>query len=169
MENKKTKNDQKKFLDPEEIIEFEYFDRINKKKVVIKDKRKIKTALDEMDKNDRKRQSLIREFESNGFNENAIGYSEENFDQFEQDLESAFQEVVDKITKKENDSQKIKTFLKENISLLSEKQLNVLFLYYFLDFSVSEIGRILNTSKQRISQLIKKINCKLKEKTNLGG
>lgn len=156
-------------LDPEEIIEFEYYDRINKKKVIIKDKRKIKTALDELDKHDRKQESLIRELTERSFDEEMHGFTEENFEQFEQDLESVFQEVVDKIAKKEEDSKKIKKFLKEHIASLSEKQLNVLFLYYFLDFSVSEIGTILKTSKQRISQLIKKINRKLREKAALGG
>jgi len=149
-------------LDPEEIIEFEYYDRISKKKVLIKDKRKIKMALDEMDNYERKQRDLITKNECT-LNENTDEIYSSGFEEFEKDLESAFQEVVDQIAEKQKDSEKIKKFLKANISLLTEKQLNVLFLYYFLDFSALEISKILNTSKQRISQIIKKINQKLRE------
>lgn len=160
-------DDKMEFIDPEEIIEFKYYDKINNKTVAIKDKRKIKTALDEMDEKERKQQSLIREFEACMFNENIHDSSttiSEDRDSFESDLESALQEVVDKITKKENISKKIKTFLKKHILTLTEKQLNVLFLYYFLDFTASEIAVILGISRQRISFLLKRITKKLKKK-----
>jgi len=156
-------------LDPEEIIEFEYYDRINKKKVVIKDKRKIKTALDEMETYERKQRDVITKNECQFNEETDEFYISPEMQQFELDLESAFQEVVDQISQKEQNSQKIKNYLKEHIASLTEKQLIVLFLHYYLDFTFLEISHILNTTKQRISQLHKKIKKKLAIKDGLGG
>lgn len=159
----------KENLDPEEIIEFEYYDRINKKKVVIKDKRKIKTALDEMETYERKQRDVITKNECQFNEETDEFYISPEMQQFELDLESAFQEVVDQISQKEQNSQKIKNYLKEHITSLTEKQLIVLFLHYYLDFTLLEISQILNTTKQRISQLHKKIKKKLALKDGLGG
>lgn len=150
--------------DPEEIIEFNYFNRINNEMITIKDKRKIKDALDEMDKQERKQYQLISEHEC-AYHQNTDDILIEETTQFEQDLESAFQEVIDKMDKTKRNSEKVKSFLKEHIASLSEKQLNVIFLYYYLDFTVSEISKIMCVSKQRISQLIKKINIKLRKKS----
>lgn len=171
MENKNKKVsdlEKERLLDPEEIIEFNYYDRINKKNIVIRDKRRVKIALDEMDEYEKKQKDSILKNECS-FNENTDEvYLSVEMQKFEHDLESSFQEVVDKINKQQQISEKIKKFLKNNITSLSEKQTYVLFLHYFLDFTNSEIAEISNTSKQRISQIIKKVNQKLKEKSVLG-
>lgn len=171
MEEKKktlTELEKEKELDPEEIIEFEYYDRINKKKVIIKDKRKIKTALDEMDKYEKKQKDLIQKYECPLRKEDEDNFVYEQ-NQFEEDLESAFQEVVDQISQKEQNSQKNKNYLKKHIASLTEKQIIVLFLHNYLDFNFLEISQILNTTKQRISQLHKRIKKKLALKDGLGG
>lgn len=151
-----------KELDPEEIIEFEYFDNITNKWITVKDKRKVKMVIDEMDKYEKKQNDLIQKYECPIREEDEEDFIYEPT-KLELDLESAFQEMVDKISEKEKNSQKILETIKNHIASLSEKQLNVLFLHYFLDFSVTEISKRLNVSKQRISFLIKRIKQKLRK------
>ena len=111
--NKKlTPLEKEKLLDQEEIIEFYYHDKESKTKILIKDKRKIKVALMEMEEYERKQRSDIMEFECpyNAKTDDPVAEDEYEFEQtdFERNLESALQEVVDKIANDKENSQKIK-------------------------------------------------------------
>ena len=168
--NKLTQLEKEKLLDQEEIIEFKYYDRIHGKNVVIKDKRKIKVALLEMDLFDRKQKEEI------GRNECAYNPKTDDLiddkeyfeialaqEQVEEILEDILQEVLSKTWQKSEDEKKIKTFLTDNFFKLSKNQAIALFMCYFLDFDKGKIAKYLNISTQRAGQILVRMEHILKK------
>jgi len=171
-EKKLTELEIEKELDQEEIIEFSYYDRINKKSVVIKDKRKIKVALLEMDKVERIQKEDIGRNEcaynpkiddlivQNNFEDNLF-----NKQEVEEVLEDVLQEVLSKTWQKAEDEKKIRKFLKNNFFKLSKNQAIALFMWFFLDFDKKEISKYLDVSTQRAGQILRRMEQILKENT----
>ena len=77
---KLTPLEQEKLLDQDEIIDFEYFDKLHNRKVVIHDKRKIKVALMEMDEFDKKQKDEIARNECPYNNRTDDPVDEQDFD-----------------------------------------------------------------------------------------
>lgn len=176
MEEKKkklTELEKEKELDPEEIIEFEYYDRINKKKVIIKDKRKIKVALLEMNAYERNQREEINRNECS-YNPNTDDlrnvneFDEKMFNQeeVEEVLEDLLQEVLSKTWQKTEDEKKIKSFLVTNVFKLSKNQAIALFMCYFLDFDKGKIAEFLKVSTQRAGQILVRAEQILQENIN---
>ena len=168
--NKKlTPLEKEKLLDQEEIIEFYYHDKESKTKILIKDKRKIKVALMEMEEYERKQRSDIMEFECpyNAKTDDPVVEDEYEYEetQFERDLESALQEMVDKIANDKENSQKIKKIILDSLDDLTQKQLITIFLYYYMELSEAQIATYLGVSRQRIYSQIDRISKKLFKKT----
>ena len=167
--NKKlTPLEKEKLLDQEEIIEFYYHDKESKTKILIKDKRKIKVALMEMEEYEKKQRSDIMEFECpyNAKTDDPVAeddYDEIEYEQteFEQNLEDALQEMTEKLFQKRENEKNISNFFKKNISRFPQKQQLIVFYYYFLDFSVSEIAEIFDVKPQTIDGYLRRINEKL--------
>ena len=170
--NKKlTPLEKEKLLDQEEIIEFYYHDKESKTKILIKDKRKIKVALMEMEEYERKQRSDIMEFECPYNAKTDDPVSEDDYDEieykqteFEKNLEDALQEMVDKMANDKENSQKIKKIISESLDELTQKQLITIFLYYYLDLSETQIADYLGVSRQRIYSQIDRISKKLFKK-----
>lgn len=173
MEEKKkklTELEKEKALGQEEIIEFNYYDRINKKNVVIKDKRKIKVALMELNEQERNQREEINKNECS-YNPNTDDlinvneFEEEMFNQqqIEEVLEDILQEVLSKTWRKTEDEKKIKSFLVTNFFKLSKNQAIALFMSYFLDFDKGKIAEFLNISTQRAGQILVRTEQILKE------
>ncbi len=169
--NKVEELEKEKKLDQEEIIEFEYYDRINKQKVIIKDKRKIKVALLEMEEYERKQRSDILENECpyDPKTDDRIDESQDpesiiiEREEFEELLEDVLQEMADKIHQNQEERKKIIKFFSEHIFEFTEKQMILIFLRYYLDFSVSTIIDFLHISKQTFSKHIERIEKKFKK------
>ena len=157
--------EQEKLLDQEEIIEFYYHDKESKTKILIKDKRKIKVALMEMEEYERKQRSDIMEFECpyNAKTDDPVVEDEYEETKFEQNLEDALQEMANKISEFYANSEKISKYFKKHISEFTEKQLLLVFIRYYLDFSITEIAQILGSSKSTISAHIDRIEAKFKK------
>ena len=161
--------EQEKLLDQEEIIDFYYIDKESHTKILVHDKRKVKVALMEMEEYERKQKNDIASFEC-PYNpktddiidkQNDIEDFEYEQTEFERDLESALQEVVDKITQDKENSEKIKKIIINVLNELTHKQLITIFLYYYLNFTEQEIGDYLHVTRQRIHTQINRINKKL--------
>ena len=113
--NKKlTPLEKEKLLDQEEIIEFYYHDKESKTKILIKDKRKIKVALMEMEEYERKQRSDIMEFECPYNAKTDDPVSEDDYDEieyeqteFEKNLEDALQEMTEKLFQKRENKKNI--------------------------------------------------------------
>lgn len=168
---KLTALEKEKLLDQEEIIEFYYIDKESHTKILVKDKRKIKVALMEMDEYERKQRSDIMEFEcpynektDDPIEENAYEEIESEPSDFEKNLEDALQEMVDKIANDKENSQKIKKIILESLDDLTQKQLITIFLYYYMELSESQIATYLGVSRQRIYSQIDRISKKLFKK-----
>ena len=169
--NKKlTALEKEKLLDQEEIIEFYYHDKESKTKILIKDKRKIKVALMEMEEHERKQRNDIMEFECpyNAKTDDPVAeddYDEIEYEQteFEKNLEDALQEVSNKIWQMKENSKKISNFFLKNIFEFDENQIIIIFLFYYLDFKQIEIARILGKAKSTISYQIDQIKEKLQQ------
>lgn len=65
---------------------------------------------------------------------------------------------------KQTEINAVKEILMETISNLSEKEQNVISLYYYEDLTLKEISKIMNVSESRISQLHSKSLIKLRAK-----
>ena len=171
--NKKlTPLEKEKLLDQEEIIEFYYHDKESKTKILIKDKRKIKVALMEMEEYERKQRSDIMEFECPYNAKTDDPVSEDDYDEieyeqteFEKNLEDVLQEMVDKIANDKENSQKIKKIILESLDDLTQKQLITIFLYYYMELSETQIADYLGVSRQRIYSQIDRISKKLFKKS----
>ena len=171
--NKKlTPLEKEKLLDQEEIIEFYYHDKESKTKILIKDKRKIKVALMEMEEYERKQRSDIMEFECPYNAKTDDPVAEDDFDEieykqteFEKNLEDALQEMVDKMANDKENSKKIKKIILDSLEDLTQKQLITIFLYYYMELSETQIADYLGVSRQRIYSQIDRINKKLFKKT----
>jgi len=162
--------EKEKLLDQEEIIEFEYYDEINKKNVIIKDKRKIKVALLEMDLLEREQREDVGRNECSynpqtdvPINENEVFDKVLDQEQVEELLEDVLQEVLSKTWQKSEDEKKIKSFLKDNFFKLSKNQAIALFMDYFLEFDKSKIAEYLTVSSQRAGQILARLEQILKE------
>lgn len=168
MKKKLTALEQEKLLDQEEIIEFYYHDKESKTKILIKDKRKIKVALMEMEEYERKQRNDIMGFECpyNAKTDDPATEDEYEYEQteFEKNLEDALQEVVDKIANDKENSQKIKKIILESLDELTQKQLITIFLYYYMELSEAQIATYLGVSRQRIYSQIDRISKKLFKK-----
>ena len=171
--NKKlTPLEKEKLLDQEEIIEFYYHDKESKTKILIKDKRKIKVALMEMEEYERKQRSDIMEFECPYNAKTDDPVAEDDYDEieykqteFEKNLEDALQEMVDKMANDKENSKKIKKIILDSLEDLTQKQLITIFLYYYMELSETQIADYLGVSRQRIYSQIDRINKKLFKKT----
>ena len=168
--NKKlTPLEKEKLLDQEEIIEFYYHDKESKTKILVKDKRKIKVALMEMEEYERKQHNdIIRnECPYNPKTDDRIDEDEYEYEEtrFERDLESALQEMVDKMANDKENSQKIKKIILDCLDDLTQKQLITIFLYYYMELSEAQIATYLGVSRQRIHSQIDRISKKLFKKT----
>ena len=172
--NKKlTALEKEKLLDQEEIIEFYYHDKESKTKILIKDKRKIKVALMEMEEHERKQRNDIMEFECpyNAKTDDPVAeddYDEIEYEQteFEKNLEDALQEMVDKMANDKENSKKIKKIILDSLEDLTQKQLITIFLYYYMELSETQIADYLGVSRQRIYSQIDRISKKLFKKSN---
>ncbi len=60
--------------------------------------------------------------------------------------------------------EELKKFLKESMDLLTEKERNVICLYYYDDMTLKEISNILEVSESRVSQLHTKALMKMRRK-----
>jgi len=172
--NKKlTPLEKEKLLDQEEIIEFYYHDKESKTKILIKDKRKIKVALMEMEEYERKQRSDIMEFECPYNAKTDDPVAEDDYDEieykqteFEKNLEDALQEMVDKMANDKENSKKIKKIILDSLEDLTQKQLITIFLYYYMELSETQIADYLGVSRQRIYSQIDRISKKLFKKSN---
>ena len=172
--NKKlTPLEKEKLLDQEEIIEFYYHDKESKTKILIKDKRKIKVALMEMEEYERKQRSDIMEFECTYNAKTDDPVAEDDYDEieykqteFEKNLEDALQEMVDKMANDKENSKKIKKIILDSLEDLTQKQLITIFLYYYMELSETQIADYLGVSRQRIYSQIDRISKKLFKKSN---
>lgn len=172
--NKKlTALEKEKLLDQEEIIEFYYHDKESKTKILIKDKRKIKVALMEMEEYERKQRSDIMEFECPYNAKTDDPVAEDDYDEieykqteFEKNLEDALQEMVDKMANDKENSKKIKKIILDSLEDLTQKQLITIFLYYYMELSETQIADYLKVSRQRIYSQIDRISKKLFKKSN---
>ena len=172
--NKKlTALEKEKLLDQEEIIEFYYHDKESKTKILIKDKRKIKVALMEMEEYERKQRSDIMEFECPYNAKTDDPVAEDDYDEieykqteFEKNLEDALQEMVDKMANDKENSKKIKKIILDSLEDLTQKQLITIFLYYYMELSETQIADYLGVSRQRIYSQIDRISKKLFKKSN---
>ena len=145
-----------------ELIEFEYYDRIHKRTVLVKTSRKIKEALDEMDKAEQKqRNTILRNEISADIFDLDIPV---DLDYFEKANESeSINNVVDNILTNSNKLESFKKTFAKHIHKFTNLQLNVLFLYYFIGLSEKEIANHFNVSRQRIHSLLGRIIKKIKE------
>ncbi len=164
--------------DQEEIIEFDYRDKINNQTVVIKDKRKIKVLLMQLDLEERKQRDEIQReecsynaktddvyaidnktpeqiMEEKELEDEEIKLSKES--QVYQKMNEEIKKLVDKNVKNEESRKKVKEIFIRAINSLTEKQLNIAFMVYYLDLSQSEISRFFNVSRQLIHKQIKEI------------
>ena len=172
--NKKlTALEKEKLLDQEEIIEFYYHDKESKTKILIKDKRKIKVALMEMEEHERKQRNDIMEFECPYNAKTDDPVAEDDYDEieseqteFEKNLEDALQEMVDKMANDKENSKKIKKIILDSLEDLTQKQLITIFLYYYMELSETQIADYLGVSRQRIYSQIDRISKKLFKKSN---
>lgn len=145
-----------------ELIEFEYYDRIHKRTVIVKTSRKVKEALDEMDKAEQKqRNTILRNEISADIFDLDIPV---DLDYFEKDNESELiNKVVDNILTNSNKLESFKKTFAKHIHKFTNLQLNVLFLYYFIGLSEKEIANHFNVTRQRIHSLLGRIIKKIKE------
>lgn len=166
---KLTPLEQEKQLDQDEIIDFEYFDKLNNRKVVIHDKRKIKVALMEMDEFDKKQKDEIARNECPYNSRTDDPVEEQDFDleyepsEFELSLEDALQEACNKIYEMREKSQIISKIFKNHFKEFTFGELFTIFLYYYLDFSKSEIAKIFGLNRSTIGRDIAKIITKLRK------
>lgn len=176
MENKNKKMsvlEKEKLLDQEEIIEFNYYDKINRKNVVIKDKRKIKVALMELDEQERKQRKEIFEKECpyNPKTDDCTYNNQNPEDTFlsnsevEELLEDVLQEMADKMIEKQEGNKKLLKFFSDNIFEFTQKQLIIVFLKYYLDFNNVQISQYMNIKKQTLTRHIERIESKFKKLT----
>jgi len=169
--NKKlTPLEKEKLLDQEEIIEFYYHDKESKTKILIKDKRKIKVALMEMDEYERKQRNDIMEFECPYNAKTDDPVAEDNYDEieyeqteFEQNLEDALQEMVNKMSEIQDSKKKILKFFENNILEFTERQLIIIFLKYYLDFPNIKIADVLNLDRSSITKHLERIDKKFNQ------
>lgn len=160
---------EEKSKDQEKLIDFYYEDKESKTKILVHEKRKIKVALLEMEEYERKQKSDITEFECpyNPKTDDPIDEQNdiENFEyeqsSFEQNLEDALQELSEKMFQMRENKKNISNFFREFISKFSQKQKIIVFYYYFLDFTVSEIAEKFNVKAQTIDVQIRRIDEKL--------
>lgn len=158
-----------KAKDQEEIIDFYYEDKVSRTKILIHDKRKIRVALLEMEEYERKQKNDIKEFECqyNPKTDDPIDEQSEIEDfeykpsSFEQNLEDALQEMTEKLFQNRENQKNISKFFREYLSEFSRNQQIIVFYYYFLGFTVSEIAEVLNVKPQTIDCYIKRIDKKL--------
>lgn len=160
---------EEKAKDQDEIIDFYYEDKESKTKKLIHDKRKIRVALLEIEEYERKQKSDIKEFECR-YNpktddpideQNEIENFEYESSSFEQNLEDALQEMTEKLFQNRENQKNISKFFRTYLSKFSKNQQIIVFYYYFLGFTASEIAEVLNVKPQTIDVYIKRIDKKL--------
>lgn len=170
IERKERELKAEKALKQDEMIEFEYYDKINHKKVIVSDQRKIKVALMEFDlreliQNDTKRR------EECGYNPKTDDPIDDEQDlekiltksEVEGLIEDILQQTLSKIHQKDEDRKKIINFLQKNIFILSKNQVIALFLSFYLDFEIPKIAEFLSISTARARQICRKTNEKLQK------
>ena len=168
MKNQKlTPLEKERLLDQEEMIDFYYIDKESHTKILVHDKRKIKVALMEMDEYERKLKSNIREFECpyNQRTDDPVDDTEEyeyQESQFELDLEDALQEMANKMCENRENSKKIQKFFRDNISEFTQRQLMIIFLRYYLDLSIVEIGKFLSINYATVFRYLERIEEKMR-------
>jgi len=159
--------EQEKLLDQEEIIEFYYHDKESKTKILIKDKRKIKVALMEMEEYERKQRNDIMEFECpyNAKTDDPATEDEYEYEQteFEKNLEDALQEMVNKMSEIQDSKKKILNFFENNVFEFTERQLIIIFLKYYLDFTNIKIADFLNLDRSSITKHLERIDKKFNQ------
>ncbi len=144
-----------------EEIEFEYYDKIYKQTILVKTSKKVKEALDTMDKAEQKQKNTIlrNEISADIFD---IDIPVE-LEYFENDNESEqIDRVVDNILVNSNKLETFKKSFAQHIHKFTNLQLNVLFLYYFIGLSEKEIADHFNVTRQRIHSLLGRIVKKIK-------
>ncbi|MCM1556937.1 MAG: hypothetical protein NC087_05325 [Anaeroplasma bactoclasticum] len=168
MKSNQKEIEREKLLDQEELIDFYYIDKESHTKILVHDKRKIKVALLEMDEYERKLKNDIMENEC-PYNQRTDDPIDETQDfeyqasQFELDLEDALQEMANKISSIYDKSKNISKYFQKHIQDFTEKQLLIIFIRYYLNFSITEISQILGTAKSTISAHIDRIEAKFKK------
>lgn len=168
--------EKEKLLNQEEIIEFYYIDKESHTKILVKDKRKIKVALMEMDEYERKLRSDIMENEcpynsktDDPIEENVYEEIESDPSDFEKNLEDALQEMVNKMSEINESKKKISKFFADNIEEFTEKQIILIFLRYYLDFSNAKIAELLGADRSAITRHFERIEAKFKRITQKNG
>lgn len=162
--------EREKQLDQEEFIDFEYYDSIHHKKVIVHDKRKIKVALMEMDEYEKKLKDDISRNEC-PYNQKTDDPIDESQDieldyeptEFEINLEEALQEACNKIYEMTENTKKISKIFKEHFSDFTFGEIFIVFLYYYLNFSKSDVAKIFGLNRSTIGRYIAKIEAKIKK------